>query len=91
MLSTLVATHLSRFAYFEKWVRDIDEHEGGLEAFSRGYERFGFNEQLDGGIRYAEWAPGAVAASLIGDFSEFHQLYASLKDILVVQPTSTAS
>ena len=52
-------------------MRDIGEHEGGLDAFSRGYERFGFNEQPDGAIRYAEWAPGAVAAALIGDFSAF--------------------
>eukprot|EP00850_Spirogloea_muscicola_P026631 SM008889S23660 [mRNA] locus=s8889:294:576:+ [translate_table: standard] len=36
----------------------IDKHEGGLEQFSRGYEKFGFN-RTEEGITYREWAPGA--------------------------------
>lgn len=46
----------------------IQETEGGLEKFSRGYEKFGFILE-EGGIRYREWAPGVSAAFLIGDFS----------------------
>lgn len=31
----------------------------------------GFQVDEDGGVRYREWAPGAVAARLIGDFSKW--------------------
>lgn len=50
--------------------RHIEESEGSLEAFSRGYQKFGFNVQSDGSVLYREWAPGAVEAYLIGDFSK---------------------
>lgn len=46
----------------------IEKNEGGLDKFSRGYEKFGFIFESDG-IRYREWAPGVSAAFLIGDFS----------------------
>ncbi|XP_020586593.1 1,4-alpha-glucan-branching enzyme 1, chloroplastic/amyloplastic-like isoform X2 [Phalaenopsis equestris] len=49
----------------------IDKHEGGLDAFSRGYEKFGFNRS-ESGITYREWAPGAKSASLIGDFNNWN-------------------
>jgi hypothetical protein len=47
----------------------IERHEGGIEQFSRGYERFGFNETPDGSISFAEWCPGALRVSVVGDFS----------------------
>lgn len=50
-------------------LKKIEECEGSLDAFSRGYEQFGFTIEADG-IRYREWAPGAIEASLIGDFSK---------------------
>ena len=53
----------------DKLIRHIQVTEGGLEKFSRGYEKFGFIIE-DGGIRYREWAPGVSAAFLIGDFSK---------------------
>ncbi|XP_010556050.1 PREDICTED: 1,4-alpha-glucan-branching enzyme 1, chloroplastic/amyloplastic-like isoform X2 [Tarenaya hassleriana] len=46
----------------------FEKHEGGLEEFSRGYLKFGFNREY-GGIVYREWAPAAVEAELIGDFN----------------------
>ncbi|KAG0490708.1 hypothetical protein HPP92_007571 [Vanilla planifolia] len=49
----------------------IDKNEGGLDAFSRGYETFGFTRS-DTGVTYREWAPGAVTASLIGDFNNWN-------------------
>ncbi|ERN13141.1 1,4-alpha-glucan-branching enzyme 2-2, chloroplastic/amyloplastic isoform X1 [Amborella trichopoda] len=49
----------------------IDQNEGGLDAFSRGYEKFGFNRS-ESGITYREWAPGAKSASLIGDFNNWN-------------------
>lgn len=62
------ALPLSRYDYFAKTLKEIEECEGSLEAFSRGYERFGFTIEADG-VQYREWAPGVVEASLIGDFS----------------------
>lgn len=47
---------------------EIEKNEGGLEKFSRGYEKFGFNK-TEKGIVYREWAPAAKAVCLIGDFS----------------------
>jgi len=38
----------------------------------QGYEKFGFNVNSKGDITYREWAPNAVQAHLIGDFSELY-------------------
>lgn len=35
----------------------------------QGYEKFGLNVTENGEIVYREWAPNAVQAHLIGDFS----------------------
>ncbi|OAX78913.1 hypothetical protein ACJ72_06773 [Emergomyces africanus] len=58
-----------RFSHTNRWIQTINETEGGLEVFSRGYEKFGFNVKDNGDIVYREWAPNAVDAHLIGDFS----------------------
>ncbi len=47
----------------------INLSDNCLEEFSRGYEKFGFNLDSEG-IIYREWAPGAIEAYLIGDFSK---------------------
>lgn len=60
----------SRYSYAQKWIKTIGETEGGLENFSRGTETFGFVVHDDGDITYREWAPNALRAYLIGDFSE---------------------
>lgn len=52
-------------------LKKIDENEGGIEQFSKGYERFGLNQEPDG-IMYREWAPGAKVVHLVGDFSKFY-------------------
>jgi 1,4-alpha-glucan branching enzyme len=52
----------------------IDQNEGGLEKFSRGWEIYGFNRgehQGRKGIWYREWAPGAKAMALVGEFNEW--------------------
>jgi 1,4-alpha-glucan branching enzyme len=62
---------LRRIRKFKEWQSKIDETEGGLDPFSKGYEKFGLIAQPDGSILYREWAPGAQKASLIGDFNNW--------------------
>ncbi|KAF3779056.1 1-4-alpha-glucan-branching enzyme 1 [Nymphaea thermarum] len=65
-------THLDyRYSHYRRMRHLIDQNEGGLDAFSRGYEKFGFNRSADG-ITYREWAPGAKSASLVGDFNNWN-------------------
>ena len=59
-----------RWALYAKWKATIDSTEGGYDAFSKGFEKFGINIAGDGTITYREWAPNAIEASLIGDFSK---------------------
>ncbi|RHZ59464.1 1,4-alpha-glucan branching enzyme GLC3 [Aspergillus thermomutatus] len=60
-----------RFGLVESWIKTIDENEGGLDKFSRGYEKFGFNVNAKGDITYREWAPNAVRAYLVGEFNNW--------------------
>jgi len=59
----------TRYRQMKDWQAKIDSTEGGLEKFSRGYERFGLNVGKNNEVVYREWAPNAVNANLIGDFS----------------------
>ncbi|KAF3320765.1 1,4-alpha-glucan-branching enzyme 1 [Carex littledalei] len=60
-----------RYSRYREMRSLIDQHEGGLDAFSRGYEKLGFTRSAEG-ITYREWAPGANAASLVGDFNNWN-------------------
>ncbi|CAA0837880.1 1-4-alpha-glucan-branching enzyme 2-2-chloroplastic/amyloplastic [Striga hermonthica] len=60
-----------RYSQYKKLREAIDKYEGGLEKFSRGYEKLGFNRS-ETGITYREWAPGAKRATLIGDFNNWN-------------------
>jgi 1,4-alpha-glucan branching enzyme len=62
------ATLEHRVECSDEWISTINETEGGIDKFTRGYEQFGFIITPEG-IRYREWAPGVVEAYLIGDFS----------------------
>ncbi|KAK6939075.1 Alpha-amylase/branching enzyme, C-terminal all beta [Dillenia turbinata] len=46
----------------------IEEYEGGLDEFAKGYLKFGLNRE-EGSIVYQEWAPAAQEAQLVGDFN----------------------
>ncbi|KAL3327622.1 hypothetical protein AABB24_035345 [Solanum stoloniferum] len=70
-LLTKYRQHLDyRYSQYKKMREAIDKYEGGLEAFSRGYEKMGFTRSATG-ITYREWAPGAQSAALIGDFNNW--------------------
>ena len=61
----------SRYSKAQKWIKTLNETEGGLEKFSKGYEKYGLVVHDNGDITYREWAPNATKANLIGDFSVF--------------------
>ena len=67
-----------RYDLYKEQLDNIDKHEGGLEKFSRGYESRGFIVDEKNGVTYKEWAPGAVEARLIGDFSKTPWLEAAV-------------
>ena len=60
-----------RYDAYRERLDQIDKYEGGLATFSEGYKSMGFQVDEKGGVRYREWAPNAVEARLIGDFSEW--------------------
>ncbi|XP_028517628.1 1,4-alpha-glucan-branching enzyme isoform X2 [Exaiptasia diaphana] len=62
-----------RYKCFQTIKKDIEQYEGGLDAFSRGYEKFGINTTPEG-QRYREWAPGAHGVFLIGDFNDWNRI-----------------
>ena len=62
-----------RFAKAQEWIKKIDQTEGGLDKFSKGYEKFGFTFGPNGDITYREWAPNAERASLTGEFNNWHR------------------
>ncbi|KAL8982209.1 MAG: hypothetical protein Q9205_003203, partial [Flavoplaca limonia] len=63
----------SRYNHAQRWIKKIDETEGGLDKFSRGFESFGFVLHNNGDITYREWAPNAMRAYLIGDFNGWNR------------------
>ncbi|KAI0321955.1 glycoside hydrolase [Amylostereum chailletii] len=63
-----------RHEAFQRWKDTISQHEGGYDAFTKGYEKFGFNVKQDGSVVYREWAPGAKEATLIGDFNDWNRI-----------------
>jgi len=60
---------MCRYKVFCGLKKQIEDNEGGLEKFSRGYERFGINRTYEG-LMYREWAPAAKGVYLTGDFSK---------------------
>ncbi|TPX61466.1 1,4-alpha-glucan branching enzyme [Powellomyces hirtus] len=60
-----------RYNEYSKWIDTIEKHEGGIDKFTRGYERLGFNVTKSG-VTYREWAPGVEKACLIGEFNQWN-------------------
>lgn len=67
---TYIITTVYRYGCFEKVLHVMEEHEGGLDKFSRGYDYFGCHVAADNGVHWREWAPGAEGLFLRGDFSK---------------------
>lgn len=62
---------INRYNAFKKWKDTIDQAEGGYDSFTQGYNKLGLNVGNNGEVVYREWAPNAVEAALIGDFSKW--------------------
>lgn len=67
----LFATKQNRHGCLQEWIKKFEESEGGIESFTKGYEYYGIHVRDDNSIVAREWAPGAIAVFLTGDFSEF--------------------
>jgi len=62
----------ARYAKYQEKKRQIEEYEGGLDKFSQGYKKMGFN-RVEGGIMFREWAPGAQRLFLFGEFNGWNR------------------
>ncbi|WIA23688.1 hypothetical protein OEZ85_000382 [Tetradesmus obliquus] len=71
-------SHADHFRY--RWnilknIRNaIDQNEGGMQKFSQGWKIYGFNRGENNGrtgIWFREWAPGAKALALVGEFNNW--------------------
>lgn len=59
-----------RYGCMQEWLQKFEESEGGIENFTKAYEYYGIHVRDDNSVVAREWAPGAVAVYLTGDFSE---------------------
>ncbi|XP_018320680.1 1,4-alpha-glucan-branching enzyme [Agrilus planipennis] len=62
-----------RYACFKDTIEKIEEVDGGLDNFSRSYERFGINVQPDNSVVCREWAPSAQQLFLTGEFNGWNR------------------
>ena len=53
----------------DQWLKTLEESEGGIENFTKGYEYYGIHVKDDNSVVAREWAPGAIAVYLTGEFS----------------------
>lgn len=60
----------TRYGCFLLAKQKIEEHGGGFDQFSRGYDKFGLQIHDDNSITWREWAPGAHSIHLYGEFSK---------------------
>lgn len=61
-----------RYGCFKKLLGDIENNEeGGLDTFTRSYEKFGVHGRPDGSVHCLEWCPGAQALYLRGEFNDW--------------------
>ncbi|VAH32698.1 unnamed protein product [Triticum turgidum subsp. durum] len=77
-----------RYSLYRRIRSDIDEHKGGMDVFSRGYEKFGFVRSAEG-ITYREWAPGADSAALVGDFNNWDPNADHMSKVRMGTPSGT--
>uniref|UniRef100_A0A4W5RCU6 Uncharacterized protein n=1 Tax=Hucho hucho TaxID=62062 RepID=A0A4W5RCU6_9TELE len=60
-----------RYQLFTERLSKLQEAEGSFDAFTRSYMSYGVQRQADNSLMFREWAPGAQALFLTGDFSKY--------------------
>lgn len=74
LLKPYAAQLRERFAHYQRLKAEIEKTGGVLGEISQGHRYFGFNRGEnagENGVWYREWAPGAHALALIGDFNDW--------------------
>lgn len=61
-----------RYDCLQKLVNHVNEHEGGIDKFSKSYEEFGLVKK-SGGLLCQEWAPAAEEVYIYGDFNGWNR------------------
>ena len=54
----------------KKFLNGINNHEGGIDRFTKSYERYGL-KRAGNGVMCREWCPAASAVFIMGDFSKY--------------------
>lgn len=70
-----------RYGCFQKTLETIEQHQGGLDKFTRGYEYFGHHVTPENGVIWKEWAPLAEGLFLKGDFNNWNCMLHPFKSI----------
>lgn len=60
-----------RYGVFKDCLETIETDGGGLDAFTQAYHYYGMHVQPDNSVICREWAPGAKALFLAGDFNNW--------------------
>jgi len=74
LLKPYTAQLHERFVHYRRFKSEIERTGGLLGEISQGHRYFGFNRaehEGETGVWYREWAPGAEALALIGDFNDW--------------------
>ena len=64
---------MKRYGNFEDFSKKMEEVEGGIEEMALGYEYFGASVETDNTFVMRQWAPGALAMWIFGDFNDWNQ------------------
>lgn len=62
-----------RYAVFQDYIDRVNEVEGGLDQFTKGYTYYGMQFNKDNSVTCREWAPGAVQVYLMGEFNNWNK------------------
>lgn len=61
-----------RYGCFQDYLKRIAAGDGSLDQFTKSYQKFGIHIEHDGSVYCLEWAPGAKAVYLAGDFNNWN-------------------
>ncbi|XP_054721053.1 1,4-alpha-glucan-branching enzyme-like [Uloborus diversus] len=70
-----------RYGCFKSLYDEINVQEGGVAEFCRSYTQFGIHVTKNNGVRCLEWAPGAEAVFLRGDFNDWKMVTHPFKQL----------